>query len=84
VKEIEYCYACLILIRGYTYKNNYDAEGRRVRKDEGTTEYYIRGAGGNEEVVVNSTGSQATYNTMGNDVVGHVKRNNIIRARYTF
>jgi RHS repeat-associated protein len=69
---------------GQELKYYYDTEGKRIRKDVGSTEYYVNGPGGETEVVVKSDGSGATYNILGRDNLGQVKRSSTTFARFYY
>lgn len=65
-------------------KYYYDAGGKRIRKDIGSTDYYVNGPGGQTEAVVKSDASGATHSILGRDNLGQVKRSGTTFARYYF
>jgi RHS repeat-associated protein len=69
---------------GQELKYYYDTEGKRIRKDVSSPEYYVNGPGGETEAVVKSDASGATHNILGRDNLGQVKRSGTAFARYYY
>lgn len=69
---------------GQELRYYYDTEGKRIRKDVGSTEYYVNGPGGETEVVVKGDASGATHSILGRDNLGQVKRSGAAFARYYY
>jgi RHS repeat-associated protein len=69
---------------GQELKYYYDTEGKRIRKDAGSTEYYVNGVSGETEAIVKSDESGATHSILGVDNLGQVKRTGSTFARYYY
>ena len=70
---------------GQELKYYYDTDGKRIRKDAGSTEVlYVNGLTGETEAVVKSDASGATHSMLGRDNLGQVKRSGTTFARYYY
>ena len=69
---------------GQELKYYYDTDGKRIRKDAGSTEYYVNGLTGETEVIVKSDETGATHSILGRDNLGQVKRSGTTFARYYY
>ncbi len=69
---------------GTLHRYYYDHNGNRVRKFVGTYTNYINGIDGRNIVVTNNTGSWATYNLYGLDLIGQIRREGTTWNRFYF